>query len=96
MPSPKRFKPADITGDLFGQNNPVVPSKPTPLAKLPTPKQKPKPKPKPEPKLNRLLTRGEKFLHKKLFGTTPLESKTLNELKRQIAEYRNRGNTRGL
>ena len=88
MPSPKRFKPADITGDLFGQNNPVVPSKPTPLAKLP--------KPAPPPKADRLLTRGEKDLYKRLFGTTPLESKTLNQLKKQIAEYRNRGNTRGL
>jgi hypothetical protein len=91
---PKRFKAPDITGNLFGQDKPVVPLNPTPLAKLPTPKQKPKPKPKPKP--DRLLTRGEKFLHKKLFGTTPLESKTLNEFKRQIAEYRNRGNTRGL
>ena len=90
----KQFRKPDITGNLFGQDKPVVPLKPTPLAKLPTPKQKPKPKP--EPKLNRLLTRGEKFLHKKLFGTTPLESKTLNEFRKQIAEYRNRGNTRGL
>jgi hypothetical protein len=92
----KRFKAPDITGNLFGQDKPVVPLKPTPLAKLPTPKQKPKPKPKPEPKPDRLLTRGEKDLHKKLFGTTPLESKTLSQLKKQIAEYRNRGNTRGL
>jgi len=92
----KKFKAPDITGNLFGQDKPVVPLKPTPLAKLPTPKQKPKPKPKPEPKLNRLLTRGEKDLYKGLFGETPLESKTLNEFKRQIAEYRNRGNTRGL
>ena len=92
----KQFKKPDITGNLFGQDKPVVPLKPTPLAKLPTPKQKPKPKPKPEPKLNRLLTRGEKDLYKRLFGETPLESKTLNEFKRQIAEYRNRGNTRGL
>ena len=87
---PKRFKAPDITGDLFGQDKPVVPLKPTPLAKLPTPKPKPKPKP------DRLLTLGEKLLHKRLFGTTPLESKTLSQLKKQIAEYRNRGNTRGL
>ena len=87
---PKRFKPPDITGNLFGQDNPVVPLNPTPLAKLPTPKQKPKPKP------DRLLTRGEKDLYKRLFGETPLESKTLSQLKKQIAEYRNRGNTRGL
>ena len=85
---PKRFKPPDITGNLFGQDKPVVPLKPTPLDKLP--------KPAPPPKPDRLLTRGEKLLHKRLFGTTPLESKTLNELKKQIAEYRNRGNTRGL
>jgi hypothetical protein len=86
----KRFKPPDITGNLFGQDKPVVPLKPTPLAKLPTPKPKPAPKP------DRLLTRGEKDLHERLFGTKPLASKTLSELKRQIAEYRNRGNTRGL
>ena len=92
----KRFKPPDITGNLFGQDNPVVPLNPTPLAKLPTPKQKQKQKPKPAPKPDRLLTLGEKLLHKRLFGTTPLESKTLNQLKKQIAEYRNRGNTRGL
>ena len=88
----KRFKAPDTTGNLFGQDKPVVPPNPTPLAKLPTPKQKPKPKPKPD----RLLTLGEKLLHKRLFGTTPLESKTLSQLKKQIAEYRNRGNTRGL
>jgi hypothetical protein len=90
----KRFKTPDITGNLFGQDKPVVPLNPTPLAKLPTPKQKLKQKPKPKP--DRLLTFGEKLLHKRLFGTTPLESKTLNQLKKQIAEYRNRGNTRGL
>ena len=88
MSRPKRFKAPDITGNLFGQDKPVVPLKPTPLANLP--------KPKPEPKPDRLLTRGEKDLYKRLFGTTPLESKTLSQLKKQIAEYRNRGNTRGL
>ena len=86
----KGFKKPDITGNLFGQDKPVVPLKPTPLAKLPTPK------PKPEPKPDRLLTRGEKDLYKRLFGETPLESKTLSQLKKKIAEYRNRGNTRGL
>jgi hypothetical protein len=86
----KQFKAPDITGNLFGQDKPVVPIKPTPLAKLPTPKPKPAPKP------DRLLTRGEKDLYKRLFGETPLESKTLSQLKKQIAEYRNRGNTRGL
>ena len=84
----KRFKKPDITGNLFGQDKPVEPPKPTPLDKLP--------KPAPPPKPDRLLTRGEKDLHKRLFGTTPLESKTLSQLKKQIAEYRNRGNTRGL
>ena len=86
----KGFKKPDITGDLFGQDKPVVPLKPTPLAKLPTPKPKPAPKP------DRLLTLGEKLLHKRLFGTTPLESKKLSEFRKQIAEYRKRGNTSGL
>ena len=86
----KGFKKPDITGNLFGQDKPVVPLKPTPLAKLPTPK------PKPEPKPDRFLTAGEKALHKRLFGTTPYASKKLSEFRKQIAEYRNRGNTRGL
>ena len=85
---PKRFKAPDITGNLFGQDKPVVPLNPTPLAKLP--------KPAPPPKADRFLTAGEKALHKRLFGTTPYASKKLSEFKKQIAEYRNRGNTRGL
>jgi hypothetical protein len=84
----KRFKAPDITGNLFGQDKPVVPLKTTPLAKLP--------KPAPPPKADRFLTAGEKALHKRLFGTTPYASKKLSEFKKQIAEYRNRGNTRGL
>jgi hypothetical protein len=84
----KQFKKPDITGNLFGQDKPVVPLKPTPLAKLP--------KPAPPPKADRFLTAGEKALHKRLFGTTPYASKKLSEFKKQIAEYRNRGNTRGL
>lgn len=80
----KQFKKPDITGNLFGQDKSVVPLNPTPLANLP--------KPKPD----RLLTRGEKDLYKRLFGETPLESKTWYQFKKQIAQYRNRGNTRGL
>jgi hypothetical protein len=84
----KRFKKPDITGDLFGNQAPKVTPKPTPLAKLP--------KPAPPPKADRFLTAGEKALHKRLFGTTPYASKKLSEFRKQIAQYRNRGNTRGL
>lgn len=82
MPSPKRFKKPDITGDLFGNQAPKVTPKPTPLAKL--------------PKVDRLLTEAEKRKYKQIFQVTPYASKTLSEFKADIAKRRNKGGTIGL
>ena len=79
---PKRFKPPDITGDLFGSQAPRVTPKPTPLAKL--------------PKVDRLLTEAEKRKYKQIFQVTPYPYKKLSEFKADIAKRRNKGGTIGL
>ena len=85
---PKRFKPPDITGDLFGSQAPRVTPKPTPLAKLP--------KPAPPPVEDRLLTNAEKDRYEKIFRFRPYPSKTLKQFRADIAKRRNKGGTIGL
>jgi hypothetical protein len=84
----KRFKKPQITGNLFGQDNPVVPLNPTPLARLP----------KPAPPLveDRLLTDAEKRKYEQIFRFKPYPSKTLRQFRADIAKRRNKGGTIGL
>lgn len=88
MPNPKRFKAPDTTGNLFGQDKAVLPSKPTPLARLP--------KPAPPPVEDRLLTDAEKRKYEQIFRFKPYPSKTLRQFRADIAKRRNKGGTIGL